>query len=160
MNDLPSIVRLTLEDLGEDAVPVENFIEQQQQRIAELEYQLAEARSLQSYNHHIAKLKTENQELSATVERLQKLFKTVRLDLIKLGAHTNYITALDSDLTKLSTPQQNLAEHDAEVVEKAILSILEMDHSYIQTDEGQFAYFEYGIEAHAKDYAQRIRDGK
>ena len=37
MSDLPSIVRLTIEDLGDDATPVEDYIEQLQQRNAELE---------------------------------------------------------------------------------------------------------------------------
>lgn len=49
LQNVPNIVRLTLEDLGNDAEPIEKYIEQLQQRVRELE-----------------------QELSTTVERLRE----------------------------------------------------------------------------------------
>lgn len=58
------------------------------------------------------------------------------------------------------SPHQSLAERDAELAKKAILSVLEIDHSYLQTEEGQFAFYDYGIESHAEQYANKIRNGK
>lgn len=104
MSDLPNIVRLTLEDLGEDASPLENFIEQQQKRIAELE--AGEDADLAL----IANRQEKINELAATVER----FRGAILDYHNKNHDLNILL-----VAATATPHQNLNHVKREVARMA-----------------------------------------
>lgn len=60
--------------------------------------------------------------------------------------------ALETKIAELEGLVENLAEIRAKTVEE----ILNWEHSYIQTEDGHFAYFHYAID----EYANNIRNGK
>ena len=55
-----------------------------------------------------------------------------------------------------------LQAHNLEQQAKGMKSILDMQHSYLQTDEGQFAFYDYGIESEMNtliEQAKQLREG-
>lgn len=152
-----------------------DLIEQQQQRIAELEHQLAQ------YRIDNLKIKADNNELSATIYRLRDALQTHTAQPVCCG-NVDIEYSPDGeplgqqccgwgdfewpqDVVELlsATPQQNLDEHDAEVARKAyVRGYVDASQSYELGCEDASTEDELFREAlpHANEYAKSIKDGE
>ena len=140
---------------------------QAEQRIAELEEKNAHLEHIQSSHDQVWKelgdMIHQRDELSATVERLRNAIEycTSYLDENKLNtigsrskAHNELHTALQL------TPQQSLAEHDAEVARKAFEAGAKWWSELFNNISCSKKVYTNGASEAANEYAKRIKDGE
>lgn len=121
-------------------------IEQLQQRVGELEEELANAKALQSHSNHIIKLKHDNEALAAHVEVLSNALVSICDEGISFDFE-------DVNQILEQSPQTSLAEVKAKAVEDFA------QHCYSKEDAEIYMWDLSDVKDEAKDYAAKIRDG-
>lgn len=83
--------------------------------------------------------------------------KTIKANIggmVKSLSDLRTILAQHEEIAAKAAEIERLKAELVEVAATAVESILEWQHSYIQTDEAQFAYYDYAIE----QYANQLRE--
>lgn len=137
--------RFVANDLGKAA----DLIEQLQQRVRELEKELANEKSLQSHSNHIMKLKHDNATLAAHVDRLRCVCAKVCSQMPERITNEQKELMLMTSPYGGKTPQTSLAQVRAKQAEESFIAGVKC---VTDTDESVY-------EA-AEEHANKIRKGK
>lgn len=94
-------------------------------------------------------------ELAATVDRLTKAADRLAYEIAHHPSETDFKSFGPMMDVMNETPQQSLAEHDAEVAKKAILAAIE-DYNREYCGQGVTRW----LDAFSVDYAKRVKRGE